>query len=67
MDFVGQKWPGRCPGLVGVALAHKGVGHPPKGTLTLHNLKGDAGINVKQKTNNNTQQIHRINIAQHTA
>ena len=24
------------------------MGHPPKGILSLHNLTGDAGINVKQ-------------------
>ena len=25
------------------------MGHPPKGIPTLHNLRGNAGINVKQK------------------
>ena len=37
------------PRTVGVVLAHQGVGHLIEGLLTLYNLMGDAGINVKQK------------------
>ena len=39
------------PRTVGVVLAHYGVGHLTECLLTLCNLMGDAGINVKQKIN----------------
>ena len=43
------------PSLVGVVLAHKGVGHLAEGLLILHNLMGDAGENVKQKQKKSKQ------------
>ena len=39
----------RTVSYLGVVLAHYGVGHLTGGLLTLHNLMGDAGENVKPK------------------
>ena len=49
MDLAGQRWAPGSPGPVGVVLAHQGVRHLTEGLITLHILKGDPGINVKQK------------------
>ena len=52
------------PRTVGVVLAHKGVGHLTEGLLTLDNLMGDAGINVKPKNEKRKKRIsaHLFNL-----
>ena len=49
------------PRMVGVVLAHQGVGHLTNSLLTLHNLMGDAGINDESKNKQkNKNKIHWI-------
>ena len=48
------------PRTVGVVLAQEGAGHLTEGLLTLHNLMGDAGINVKQNKIKNTNIVRYL-------
>ena len=47
MEFAGQMCPLGYPGLVDGGARALGRGSPTQRLLTLQNLKGDAGINVR--------------------